>query len=125
MWERLDRGLANYEWFTRFAWARVYHLHSDSSNHRPILIVPTGFEMDKKKKIFRFEEMWLSDKGCTETVEVVWFSHDFDHLDSLVTKKIEKCGVEPTKWSQEKFGSVRKELETKRTMLVDAKRDSM
>ena len=125
MWERLDHGLANNEWFLRFAGARVYHLHSDSSNHLPLLIMPSGLEMDRKKKVFRFEEMWLLDKGCTEIVEAVWCSNDFVHSDFQVLKKIERCGVELTKWSREKFGSLRKELDKKRRMLADAKRESM
>ena len=63
VWERLNRGLANYKWFARFSRARVHHLHSDSSDHRPILIIPIGLEVDRKKKIFIFEEIWLSEKA--------------------------------------------------------------
>ena len=54
-----------------------------------------------------------------------WSSNDFVHSDSQVLKKIERCGVELTKWSREKFGSVRKELDTKRRMLVDAEKKSL
>ena len=54
VWERLDRGLANYEWLTKFAGARVHHFHSDSSDHRPLLITLTDLEVARKKKIFRF-----------------------------------------------------------------------
>ena len=82
VWERLNRGLANYEWFARFSGERVHHLHSDSSDHRPILIIPIGLEVDRKKKNFRFEEMWLSNKGCSNTVEAVWLSHDFDRINN-------------------------------------------
>ena len=97
----------------RFTGAWVHHLHSNSSYHRPILIVPTRLEVDRKKKIFRFEKMWLSDKGCAETVEAMWLSRDFEQSNSRVLKKIEKCGVELIKWSQENFGSVKTELEMK------------
>ena len=81
--------------------------------------------MDRKKKIFRFEEMWLSDKGCAETVEVVWLSHDFNHSNFRVMDKIEKCGVELLKWSQEHFGSVKIELMLKRKMLAKAEKEAM
>ena len=80
--------------------------------------------MDRKKKIFRFEEMWLSDKGYAETVEAVWLSHDFDHSNFRVMDKIEKCGVELLKWSQEHFGSVKIELMLKRKMLAKAEKRS-
>ena len=80
MWERLDRGLANYEWLTRFSGAQVHHLHLDPSDHHPFLITLTGLKVARKKKNFRFEEMWLSDKGCFDTVEVVWLSSDSDYF---------------------------------------------
>lgn len=124
VWERLDRGLANYEWLARFARALVHHLHSDSSDHRPILIVPTRLEMDRKKKIFRFE-MWLSDKGCAKMVEVVSLAHDFDHSNFWVMDKIEKCGVEILKWSREHFGSMKNELMLKRKMLAEVEKEAM
>ena len=125
VWERLDQWLANYEWLTRFARARVHHLHSDSSDHRPLLITLIGLEVSCKKKIFKYEEMWLSDKGCSDTVEAVWLSSDFDFLNNRILRKIEKCGVELTKWRREKFGNVRTELEKKRRQLAEAKRSAM
>ena len=88
MWERLDRGLANYEWLARFARARVHHLHSDSSDHRPILIIPTGLDVVRKKKIFGFEEMWLSNKGCFDIVEAVWLSSDSNHINNRILRKL-------------------------------------
>ncbi|XP_050249632.1 uncharacterized protein LOC126696915 [Quercus robur] len=125
VWERLDRGLANYEWLTKFVGARVYHLHSDSSDHCPLLITLTDLKVACKKKIFRFEEMWLFDKGCSDTVEAVWLTNEFDHSNNQILGKIEKCGVELTKWSREKFGNVRNELEKKRRQLAEAEKVAM
>ena len=88
VWERLDRGLANYECFTRFAGAQVHHLHSDSSDHRPLLITLTDLEVARKKKIFKFEDMWLSNKGCSDTVEAVWLSSEYDFFNNRVVGKI-------------------------------------
>ena len=31
-----------------------------------------GLEIPVRRKIFKFEEMWLSDSRCGETVEVAW-----------------------------------------------------
>ena len=38
IWERLDRGVANYEWLARFPVGRIRHLNSFTSNHPPILL---------------------------------------------------------------------------------------
>ncbi|XP_075638403.1 uncharacterized protein LOC142610477 [Castanea sativa] len=101
----------------QFTWSKHYAAGHSAWERR--------LEVDRKKKIFRFEEMWLSDKGCSNTAEDVWLSHDFDHKNNRVLKKIEKYGTKLTKWSCENFGSVRNELEKKRTQLAEAKKDAM
>ena len=72
IWERLDRGLATNDWFLKFPGTRVHHLRCDSSDHVPIHIVFSDLDHPRRKKLFRFEEMWLSNLGCSEIVEAVW-----------------------------------------------------
>ncbi|XP_030969970.1 uncharacterized protein LOC115990264 [Quercus lobata] len=73
IWERLDRGLATNNWFLKFPGSRVHHLHCDSSDHQPILVVFSGLEHPRRKKPFRFEEMWLSNTSCEEVVKAAWY----------------------------------------------------
>ena len=70
IWERLDRGLANNGWFLKFLGARVHHLHCNSSDHCPLLIVLAPLDIPQRKKPFHFEEMWLSHPNCGETVQI-------------------------------------------------------
>ncbi|KAK9988593.1 hypothetical protein SO802_028832 [Lithocarpus litseifolius] len=49
----------------------VHHLCCDSSNHIPIHIVYSGMDPPRRKKLFQFEEMWLSNPGCKEIVQAV------------------------------------------------------
>ena len=100
IWERLDHGLANHEWFLKFSGTKIHHLHSDSSDHSPLWITPKGLELPSFAKPFRFEEMWLSVRGCSDIVEAVWCSRD-GMVDSAmkVTHKIKKCGKELTQWN--------------------------
>ena len=55
IWERLDRGLANNGWFLKFPGARVHHLHCNSSDHCPLLIVlaPLTFLRGKNHFVLR------------------------------------------------------------------------
>lgn len=69
IWEQLDKGLANINWFLKFPGTRVYHLHCDSSDHYLLHINLLGLDPLPRKNIFRFEEMWLLDSSCAETVE--------------------------------------------------------
>ena len=65
IWERLDRGVVNVNWFIQFPGTIpgtiVHHLHCTSSDHMPQYINLSGLEIPSRKKLFRFEEMWLSD----------------------------------------------------------------
>ena len=44
VWERLDRGVANYDWLAKFPMAMIQHLHYYSSDHPPISLMlnPNG-----------------------------------------------------------------------------------
>lgn len=72
IWERLDRALATNSRFLRYPGTRVLHLPCLSSNYCPLLINPTGIELAPQKKLFRFEDMWLSDSLCGEIIEAAW-----------------------------------------------------
>ncbi len=76
VWERLDRVLATSTWISHFPNAQVHHLHAVSSDHSPlsIQITPPPTSRPRPKRIFTFEEMWLSHRGCKETVTAAWQS---------------------------------------------------
>ena len=65
IWERLYRGVANYNWLAQFPITRVRHLHYFNSNHRPIVLAldPNGESQRWRRKPFRFKVMWLMDPG--------------------------------------------------------------
>ena len=54
IWERLDRGLANNGWFLKFPGAWVHHLHCNSSDHCPLLIVLAPLDIPLRKKTIPF-----------------------------------------------------------------------
>ena len=121
VWERLDRAMATNDWFSKFPNTKIYHLDMTTSDHKPLWIVPKGMEC-KQKWPFRFEQMWISESGCGETIEAVWQGSYADSVGRKILKKIETCGTELTKWSKNNFGNVRRELEKKRKLLTQAER---
>ena len=74
IWERLDRGVANYEWLEKFPTGRMRRIHCFTSDHRPILLAldPNGEHQRWRWKPFRFEAMWLTDLGCRDIVTRAW-----------------------------------------------------
>ena len=122
IWERLDRAVASPDWFIKFPGSRVHHVDSSTSDHKFLWIEFLNLDFQQKKKVFRFEEMWLAESGCGETIEGMWRA-SYDEAENMrVIKKIEKCGQELTSWSRNNFGNVRRELEKKRKELTRAER---
>ena len=72
IWERLDRAVVSYEWFSKHPGTQVHHTDSTTSDHKILWIEQSVLDCSSRKKLFRFEEMWLGDKGCGEIVEGVW-----------------------------------------------------
>ena len=46
----------------------MFHLSCNSSDHVPILVSLSGVNTPTRKKLFRFEQMWLSNSSCEEVV---------------------------------------------------------
>ena len=107
-----------------FPGTKIHHLDTTVSDHKPIWINPEGMDTHFQKP-FRFEQMWMTDKGCGETIEAVWSENNFEPWDTRVLKKIDKCGQELLCWSKRHFGNVRLELEKKRKELKQAERLSV
>ena len=67
VWERLDRAVCTAEWYDLFPSTSVQTLTCVSLNHKSICIRLDGIGI-KAKKPWRFEQMWLEDSGCRDTV---------------------------------------------------------
>lgn len=121
IWKRLDQGVANNNWFLKYPGSRVYHLHCSSSDHSPLLINLSNLDPPPQKKIFRFEEMWLSDERCVEIVEASWSSFEYGTSDSEILNRIDRCGKDLSWWNRNIFLNVRRELVKKKDLLAQAK----
>lgn len=99
-----------------FPSTKVHHLNVTTSDHKALMIAPEGMDCDFQKP-FYFKQMWMTEKGCSDTIEAVWSKSSSYPWDSRVLNKIDKCGKELSRWSNKYFGNVRKQLETKRKQL--------
>ena len=89
------------------------HVSTDSSNHVPLFLNLSSLEPPPRKKSFRFEEMWLLDNRCGETVEASCCSSISEVGDDAIIKKVERCGKDLAWWNRNIFGNVKLELERK------------
>ncbi|XP_040996088.1 uncharacterized protein LOC121242263 [Juglans microcarpa x Juglans regia] len=97
---RLDQFFGNPQWWNCFAQVRVIHEGVAYSDHIPICLhseapaVASG-----REKLFRFEAMWLGEKGCDNNVEDIWRRvTDSNSMDDLMNK-ISACGQRLQVWN--------------------------
>uniref|UniRef100_A0A7N2LBZ8 Endonuclease/exonuclease/phosphatase domain-containing protein n=1 Tax=Quercus lobata TaxID=97700 RepID=A0A7N2LBZ8_QUELO len=122
IWERLDRGMANYDWMSKFLVATVRHLHYYSSDHQPICLIlnPNNEAQRWIRKPFWFEKMWLADKGCGNMVLRAWQVENHGTPMFKVTQKLKKCKKMLKSWSREHFGNVKNQIKKKKEELWKA-----
>ena len=107
--ERLDHAFATPAWLKLFPATRVQHIHSNASDHNPIIINPKGI-VQCKNKPFRFESMWMKDEGYRNTINVAWGLSSFESDLTLASSKIKRCGDKLVEWSRSAFGSIKRQL---------------
>lgn len=113
VWERLDRAVATNEWVDLFPATKVHTLEVGSSDHKPILILPSGFVV-KQNRPWRFEQMWLEDDGCHDTVAVAWSINPEGSPMFKVVEKINTCQKKLRGWSKKNFCNVSRTLSEKK-----------
>ncbi|KAF7838984.1 ribonuclease H [Senna tora] len=77
--ERLDRVFATESWLLLFPYVAVEHLQRYTSDHCAISIYFDDISFPKprvRKKIFRFEEVWVSDDCCENVIKGEWGSSE-------------------------------------------------
>ena len=119
VWERLDRVVSTVEWLDLFLVTKVQTLSCVTSDHSPILILPNGFGA-KLKRPWRFEQMWLENRGCYDTVKSTWERAAMGSPMVKVMSKIEACQQSLTQWSKHSFCIVSTELMGKKKLLQTA-----
>ena len=108
IWERLDRGVVNYEWLSKFPTGQVRHLNCFTSDHLPILLSLDASGQRRKwhRKLFRFEAMWVLDPGCKDTITRAWDCSPNSTPMFATAMKLKKCKQSLKVWSQDHFGHV-------------------
>lgn len=112
----MDRAVATNEWLSIFLGTKFHHIDVTFFDRKPLWIVPDGMDYIFQKP-FRFEQMWMLDKGCNDTIEVEWKERINELSTTQVLQKVDRCREELTWWSRKCFGSVHRGLERKKKQL--------
>ena len=57
--------------YARFPATMISPLEFASPDHKPIMIHPSGVS-ERLRKPWRFDQVWLENEGCHETVASAW-----------------------------------------------------
>ena len=119
IWERLDKGVANYDWLTKFPMSRVRHLNCLTSDHRHILLyLDVGGEHHKwHRKPFRFEAMWVTNPGCRDTISQAWSCSPGGTSMYDTAMKLKQCKQRLKAWSRDHFGHVQSSIKRTKEQL--------
>ena len=106
--ERLDRFMANERWKETFGSSFVSHLEKRKSDHLPIMLsirrnMREGAKV-KRRKLFRFEELWTREEECGDVIDGAWIK------GAEVRGNLARAAKDLEGWSQNRFGESAKEL---------------
>ena len=105
--------MATIDWLEIFPDTKVVHLECGSSDHKPILIFPTGIPK-KNQRPWRFKHIWLKEEGYHASVEAAWNQAILGDSMKKVEIKIDKFQANLKWWSRTAFGNMTKQLKEKK-----------
>ncbi|KAL8157814.1 hypothetical protein AgCh_002506 [Apium graveolens] len=94
---RLDRALANTDWFDSFPAAKLYNLEGSSSDHSHIFPELLNRSKDIVRKRFCFENAWLTEPLCRQIVKYSWEENGVTDI----CDKVKFRGVDLESWGKE------------------------
>lgn len=108
---RLDRGLVNLGWQNMFPSTVLTHLPRLQSDYAPLLVEcvddPQNRVKSLKKKLFRFEKMWMKKDSCRTIVEKEWGNRN--NLLSFADW-IQRCSEHLSHWDRTVVGNLEKRI---------------
>lgn len=118
---RLDRGLATADFLDLFHSVKVWHVQTTESDHCCLVLeCSQGGRGRRRRKGFRYENMWRRDPSYNTMVVTAW-----NCSGSPTSENLGNVSSSLSTWAQTTFGSVRKELQRLRTELENVRRNSL
>ncbi|XP_074346657.1 uncharacterized protein LOC141685458 [Apium graveolens] len=113
MQERLDRGLANYEWKNLFPSAEIKVLDVSTSDHLPLVLNLNSQVYVPKGRRFKFENVWIKEVECLNLVKESWHNNG----PGGILSKIEYCCLKLEEWGGGKVKEWRVKIKNCREQL--------
>ena len=97
---KLDKTFVQAEWFVKYPTLKTSLLKRSISDHCPLLT--HTHDMDWGPKPFRFQNIWLTHKGCMEVVRKTWGQSN----NTDIMMRLKKVKEELKIWNKKDFGNI-------------------
>ncbi|KAL5581946.1 hypothetical protein UlMin_014388 [Ulmus minor] len=115
---KLDRAVANSDWWQLFPNAEMKILPRNSSDHSPILLNSEGCSSFVRRP-FRFEAIWTRDKRSHWVVEHAWAKGFHSKPSTRFCKSLFHTRRGLSLWNKNQFGKVQTQIKTIKQALAD------
>lgn len=105
--ERLDRALISSKWAEIYPNGQCINELALGSYHSPLIV---QMKNPKKRKRFKFKEMWFEDPACKEVIRQASKTNMASAESHGVSSKLSRCRKRLVQWSKEKFDNNAKGL---------------
>lgn len=123
---RLDRAFANSAFSDIFKNIKVWHVQTTESDHCYLVVeCCRGRRRGRKRRNFKYENMWRRDPSYLRLVEESWGDADAVQNLSQLQSAMGRMQGSFQEWEVSVFGSVRKELARLHRELEDVRRRSL
>ncbi|XP_042982759.1 uncharacterized protein LOC122311987 [Carya illinoinensis] len=119
--ERLDRGVANGEWISKFNVTVVENMVARTSDHSPVLLklLEGNLGTRRRVKLFKYEAKWATIEGCDQVVEGVWRERGSGLSMQKLQRALTACSGALVRWSKMKEKEEGKNIKEKTAQLEE------
>ncbi|KAL5558278.1 hypothetical protein UlMin_034489 [Ulmus minor] len=119
---RIDRGVANEEWWSLFPNANLQLLPQTTSDHHPQLLSCFGHNMFAKRP-FRFEAAWVEDCRTYWVVNHAWALRNHPRPPTSLLNKLQYTRKALSRWNKDQFGNIQANIKATREALTLAQQN--
>ncbi|KAK1321937.1 hypothetical protein QJS10_CPA03g01597 [Acorus calamus] len=113
---RLDRVLANPEYFSAYPHAILHYLPPGPSDHALLKLLPQP-SLPSNPRPFRYFEMWETHPEFNSIVENAWYTNDMGSPLFQLVRKLANVKLQLKLWNKTVFGQVQHRLLHSRQLL--------
>ncbi|KAL5577574.1 hypothetical protein UlMin_019273 [Ulmus minor] len=121
IFSKIDRGMANSDWWDLFPNASLSFLPETASDHKPLLLHTSPREVFIPRQ-FKFEAMWTRDPRSFAVVRHSWLAtpHGRPHTQFLDRMRNTKRAL--FFWNKDQFGKLQVEISKTRAAIIECQR---